>query len=126
MGRPLYSSKNEAAIAQDNEAARAAGLTYGKYKSLLWQQAQKERQISEETSKKRKKSYTDEQAFSLWQQGKTDKEIGIALGVSPQNIQRWRSLMEIPSNRAPGVDTSVYRLVQTKHGAFVEPIDCEN
>lgn len=66
-----------------------------------------------------RRSFTDEQAFALWQQRKSDSEIGRELGVSRQMINKWRDTMELPSINKENVDTSHYRLVHNEYGTFV-------
>ena len=69
--------------------------------------------------KSNRRSFTDEQAFALWQQGKSDSEIGRELGVSRQMINKWRDTMDLPSINKENVDTSHYRLVHNEYGNFV-------
>ncbi len=106
-------------LADDNKIAKSMGLSYGKYKALI---REGERRISAppcEQSKESKRQYTDEQAFALWKAGKNDCEIGKALGVSRQAIQKWRDTMELPSNFKSDIDTENYRLIKTPNGMFV-------
>lgn len=110
-----------ATLAEENTAARAMGLTYGQYRALIYQ---KERgmmapSLPSKPAKKSRRRYTDEEAFALWQAGKNDCEIGKALGVSRQIIQRWRDTMELPSTAKSDIDTENYRLVRTPAGMFV-------
>lgn len=108
------------AVADDNRKAKAMGMSYGEYKAYLYQQEKKETRSAPRPHKRAKarRRYTDAQAFSLWQEGRTDEEIGTALGVSRQLIQRWRDTMELPSTAIYEVDTSRYRLVQQENGVF--------
>lgn len=111
-----------ATLVQDNAMARSMGLTYGKYKALIHE---KERDSAPPPPKptekvvKSRRRYTDEQAFTLWQEGKNDCEIAAVLGVSRQIIQRWRDTMELPSTAKGDIDTGKYRLVKTAKGMFV-------
>lgn len=67
----------------------------------------------------RKRRYTDEQLFTLWQEGKTDEQIGQAVGVSRQYIQRWRDQMHLPSTSKSGINTQKYRLARLQDGTSV-------
>lgn len=66
----------------------------------------------------KKKRYTDEQVFKLWQEGKSDAKIGEIVGVSHTMIQRWRERMGLPSNKRLSTDTAKYKLVDTPLGKF--------
>ena len=68
------------------------------------------------TKKRRKRRYTDEQLFLLWQEGYTDEQIGHAVGVSRQYIQRWRDQLELPSTSKFCVNTQKYRLTRLQDG----------
>ena len=68
---------------------------------------------------KRNRRFTDAQAFALWQEGKSDAEIGKLLGVSRQMICKWRDAMELPATFKQDIDPSQYRLVHNKFGNFV-------
>ena len=111
-----------ATLSEENAAARAMGLTYGKYVALL-HEGECQKMVSPtpppKPSRRMRRRYTDEEAFSLWQSGMNDCEIGSALGVSRQIIQRWRDVMELPSTVKGDIDTSKYRLVKTEKGFFV-------
>lgn len=86
-------------------------MSYGKYKALAHDTAQGAAQATEQKEKPTKRRYTHEEAFALWQAGKSDLEIGRALGVSRQIIQRWRDTLELPSTQKTPIDTKRYRLV---------------
>lgn len=106
-------------LAKDNKIARSMGLSYGMYKAMLYQ---KERQFEKSEipcDKKSRRTYSDEEAFALWQQGKNDSEIGASLGVSRQAIQKWRDVMELPATAKRDIDTNKYQLIKTKRGTFV-------
>ena len=66
-----------------------------------------------------KRRYTDEQLFLLWQEGYTDEQIGRAVGVSRQFIQRWRDQLELPSTSKFRVDTKKYRLTTMRDGTYI-------
>ena len=103
-------------LADDEREARAKGLSYGQ-----WRLLQPEQQSPEPipAPKKRKTTkYTDELLFDLWQQGKTDAEIGAIVGVSRAMIQKWRSNMELPSTSQKDVDPWEYSLVVTEYGVY--------
>lgn len=109
-------------LADDNSEARAMGLTYGKWRALSYTPETPPRFPNKPSPPKRKrktKKYTDMQLFKLWQQGKTDAEIGAAVGVSRAMIQRWRDNLEIPSTSKNKIDTKKYRLEETPLGTFV-------
>lgn len=109
-------------LAEENAVARSMGLTYGKYKALVHEKERKGASplpVLPQKTGKSKRRYTDEEAFALWQAGKNDCEIGLALGVSRQIIQRWRDTMELPSTTKNDIDTGKYHLVQTPKGMFV-------
>lgn len=103
-----------------NREAKARGLSYGEYVSLF-RRDEIDRPLPPDRKpvRRRKRRYTDEQAFALWQAGLSDAEIGGALGVSRQIIQRWRDTMELPSTIMHQVELSRYHLIQTTAGAFI-------
>ena len=107
-------------LVEENRIARSMGLTYGKYKALIYE---KERKMAPPPPPKQversRRRYTDEEAFALWKAGKNDCEIGAVLGVSRQIIQRWRDTMELPSTAKNDIDTEKYHLVKTPKGMFV-------
>ena len=69
--------------------------------------------------RKRKKRYTDEQLFQLWQEGHTDEQIGQSVGVSRQFIQRWRDQLELPSTSKYRINTQKYRLSTLRDGTYI-------
>lgn len=69
--------------------------------------------------RRHKRRYTDEQIFLLWQEGKTDEQIGQVVGVSRQLIQRWRDQLELPSTSKYQIDTKKYRLTTLRDGTPV-------
>ena len=108
-------------LADDERAARAMGLSYGKWRALSYKPSEPTQPPQEPEPPKRKrktKKYTDQQLFDLWQQGKTDAEIGAAVGVSRAMIQRWRDNLEIPSASKGNIDTKKYRLIETRYGPY--------
>lgn len=111
-------------IHDDVKEAERLGISYGKYKALTRarqppqaDEARKQ-EAGERAGKRRRKKWDDRQAFKLWQERKSDAEIGRILGVSRALIQRWRDVMELPSPFQQEVDTGQYRLVETKEGMF--------
>lgn len=108
-------------IVEDTAAARAMGLSYGKYKALTYnpQNTPKKEDTPPAHSKKKSSKYTDKQLFELWQEGKTDAEIGAAVGVSRAMIQKWRDKMELPSTSKRKINTKKYRLVDTEYGPYI-------
>lgn len=77
--------------------------------------------VTEPPRKKRhrERRYTDEQLFRLWQEGYTDEQIGQAVGVSRQFIQRWRDQLELPSTSKYRIDTKKYRLTTLRDGTYI-------
>lgn len=69
--------------------------------------------------RRRTRRYTDEQLFLLWQEGKSDSEIGAAVGVSRQFIQQWRDQLELPSTYQSIVNTQKYRLTKLPDGTYI-------
>lgn len=67
----------------------------------------------------RKRRYTDDQLFRLWQEGYTDEQIGKAVGVSRQFVQRWRDQLELPSTSKYHIDTKKYRLTTLRDGTYI-------
>lgn len=123
VARLVYSNILEvgavASLADENRIARSMGLTYGQYKSLIYQKGQTVEPSPRTPARRSRRRYTDEQAFALWQAGKNDCEIGRELGVSRQIIQRWRDTMELPSTAKEEIDTHRYSLIRTPAGIFV-------
>ena len=118
--QPLQS---KSLLSEEVQAARALGLTYGKYKALSYTpSATPLKESSSETTapKNRKRKYTDQQLFDLWQQGKTDAEIGKIIGVSRAMVQKWRDTMEIPSTLSKE-EREAYCLIETKYGWYMVP-----
>lgn len=108
------------ALLDDVIQAKAAGLTYGAYKAQQEPEGTGKPAQGAELLRRRKKKYTDREAFALWQAGKSDGEIGAALGVSRQLIQRWRDVLELPSTfLEPDVNTADYQLIALQNGMFV-------
>lgn len=106
-------------LAEENRVARSMGLSYGKYKALMYVNKRQAPPTARKPVRKSRRKYTDEEAFALWQEGKNDCEIGAILGVSRQMIQKWRDVMELPSTNKTEIDTGSYHLVRTHAGVFV-------
>ena len=116
----LLEDEAMATLAEENTAARAMGLSYGEYKSLLYQKGRVPMpKPSPPQVRRSRRRYTDEEVFAMWQAGMNDCEIGKRLGVSRQIIQRWRDTMELPSTTKQDIDTMRYRLIQTPRGMYV-------
>lgn len=111
----------ELTLADECAIAKSMGISYGIYKARIYEKERKIMAPPPQPQKcvKSRRRFTDEDAFALWQEGKNDCEIGIALGVSRQIIQRWRDTMELPSTIKNDIDTSKYHLVKTPRGMFV-------
>lgn len=120
-------SESRDLLSEDARAATAMGLTYGKYKALTYKPTPyiptEEKRLISPTKKRSKKKYTDEEIFALWQQGLSDTKIAEKFGVTKQTIQKWRSLMEVPS--IPLSERQKYRLVDTEYGLYVLSPDDE-
>ena len=70
------------------------------------------------------KKYDDQEAFRLWQAGRTDREIAAVFGVSRTIIQRWRDTLEIPSTVSyPWLDTSRWTMARQGRDFVVLPPD---
>lgn len=110
-------------IADDERAARAMGLSYGRYKALSYNPAQSTATPKNRRSRAKTKRYKDEDAFRLWQRGMTDAEIATACGVSRALIQKWRDTLELPSSNRSAVDTKKYRLAQLQDGTYIVLLD---
>lgn len=108
-------------LSEDNSAAKAMGLSYGKYMAMLYEKGLEMSHSTEKDGrgKRKKRRFTDDEAFALWKDGKNDFEIGASLGVSRQMIQKWRDTMELPSTAKYDIDTDKYRMVKTPAGAFI-------
>lgn len=102
---------------EDIRAADALGISYGYYIALSYDPYAAMANTDPTSHKRRRKCrYTDEQIFLLWQEGKTDEQIGQAVGVSRQLIQRWRDQLELPSTSKYQIDTKKYRLTTMRDG----------
>ena len=104
-------------LADDAKEARAQGLSYGQWRLMQPKKGHEQAQTPPPKNRKTKK-YTDELLFELWQQGKTDAEIGAIVKVSRAMIQKWRSNMELPSTSQSGVDPWEYSLIETEYGIY--------
>ena len=107
-------------LSKNARTAAAMGLSYGRYKALTYNPDQEKKSPSKSRRKPKKdKRYSEQEAFKLWQEGKTDEEIASVFGVSRTLIQRWRDTMELPSTSKRRIDTKKYRLEQNPDGTFV-------
>ena len=106
---------------RDARAAKELGFpSYGYYIASKYDPYAAAMATPEPTKKRRRKRrYTDEQLFRLWQEGYTDEQIGHAVGVSRQFIQRWRDQLELPSTSKFLVDTKKYRLTTMRDGTYI-------
>lgn len=103
----------------DARTAQNLGISYGAYKAMTYDP---EKAMMSQTIKKRKRrprKYTDEEAFLLWQEGLSDVKIGNILGVSRQNVQRWRDQLELPATWKSVIDTKKYRLATMQDGTTI-------
>ena len=101
------------------KAAAAQGISYGKYKAQTRDLTPPEQKKAPPKKKGPKRRYTDAQVLELWKQGKTDTEIGAAVGVSRAMIQRWRDTMEVPLYSDNPEAAQYYNLEETPYGLFV-------
>lgn len=107
-------------LSKNARTAAAMGLSYGRYKALTYNPDQERKSPSKSRRKPQKgKRYSEQEAFNLWQEGKTDEEIASVFGVSRTLIQRWRDTMELPSTSKRRIDTTKYRLEQNPDGTYV-------
>lgn len=119
--RPAPGSEDNAmdSLVDDVLIARSMGLSYGQYKAMMFDGGITPKICPVRSrGRKSRRSYTDEQAFKLWQEKYTDGQIGAALGVSRQAIQRWRDTMELPPVTGNDINTSEYKLIKTSRGIF--------
>ena len=101
-------------------AADAMGISYGYYIALSYDPyAAMAAPAPAPKKRRRKRRYTDEQLFRLWQEGYTDEQIGQAVGVSRQFIQRWRDQLELPSTSKFRINTKKYRLTTMRDGTYI-------
>lgn len=105
---------------QDIRAADALGISYGYYKARTYIPTALMAPPSKKKQRKfPERRFTDEQAFALWQAGKSDTEIGAIVGVSRQTIQKWRDVLELPLTTKKFVDTQKYRLCKIRDGTYI-------
>ena len=101
----------------DIRAADSLGISYGYYIAMTYDpNAEK---ILRPAKKKRNTSprrFSDNHAFSLWQEGKSDTEIAAACGVSRQCIQKWRDQLELPLLSKTNANPQKYRLDYLQDG----------
>ena len=104
---------------EDIRAADAMGISYGKYIALSYDPDAAMAGTSIFTKRYGPNRYTEEQIFRLWQERYTDEQIGHAVGVSRQYIQRWRDQLELPSTSKFCVNTQKYRLTTLQDGTYI-------
>jgi hypothetical protein len=105
---------------EDIRAADAMGISYGYYIAMSYDPYVAMAAPNYANNKKRRtRRYTDELLFRLWQEGKTDEQIGADVGVSRQFIQRWRDQLELPSTSKFRVNTQKYRLTTMRDGTYI-------
>ena len=104
----------------DIRAADELGISYGYYIAQSYDPYAAMAAPAPTSHKRRRaRRYTDEHLFALWQEGKTDEQIGQAVGVSRQFIQRWRDQLELPSTSKFRVNTKKYRLTTLRDGSYI-------
>ena len=103
----------------DIREADAQGISYGYYIAQSYDPYAAMAAPAPTSKRRRKRRYTDENLFLLWQEGKTDELIGQAVGVSRQFIQRWRDQLELPSTSKFRVNTQKYRLTTLRDGTYI-------
>lgn len=105
---------------QDVRAAKELGFeSYGKYIASKYDPTAPMAAPKKKKQNRRPRKFTDQEAFTLWQDHLTDAEIGSTLGVSRAYIQRWRDQLELPSTAKIQIDTKKYRLAQLQDGTAV-------
>lgn len=107
---------------EDIRAADAMGISYGNYIALSYNPYAAKPTTDATIRKPRRRTYSDEQLFQLWQDGYTDEQIGKTIGVSRQLIQRWRDQLELPSTSKFRIDTQKYRLTTLRDGTYIVEI----
>lgn len=103
----------------DIRAADELGISYGYYIARSYDPYAAMAEPNPKVKRRRTRRYTDEQLFRLWQEGNTDEQIGQAVGVSRQFIQRWRDQLELPSTSKFRVNTQKYRLTTLRDGTYI-------
>ena len=103
----------------DIRAADELGISYGYYIARFYDPYAAMAYPAPQVKRRRTRRYTDEQLFLLWQEGYTDEQIGQAVGVSRQFIQRWRDQLELPSTSKFRVNTQKYRLTTMRDGTYI-------
>lgn len=107
-------------IERDVRAAKELGFpSYGYYIASKYDPFVPMGSPKPSRKRRRNRRYTDEQLFLLWQEGKSDSEIGAAVGVSRQFIQQWRDQLELPSTYQSIVNTQKYRLTRLPDGTYI-------
>lgn len=108
-------------IDKDCIAAKALGLSYGYYKAQSFDSRQWHTPITSTRRQRRQqpRKFADADAFTLWQQGRSDGQIAAEVGVTKSCIQAWRSRLELPSITATGVARQKYRLDSLPDGTPV-------
>lgn len=104
---------------RDAKKAKELGLSYGYYIASMYDPFVPMADPTPTRKRRRNRRYTDEQLFLLWQEGKSDSEIGSAVGVSRQFIQQWRDHLELPSTYQSTVNTQKYRLTTLPDGTCI-------
>lgn len=107
---------------EDIRAADALGISYGNYIAMHYDPYAAMATADTTTKKQRKRKYSDEQLFQLWQDGCTDEQIGRTFGVSRQLIQRLRDQLELPSTTKHRIDTQKYHLTTLRDGTYIVEI----
>lgn len=111
---------------RDARAAKELGFpSYGYYIASKYDPFVPMASPAPSRKRRRTRRYTDEQLFHLWQEGKTDTEIGNAVGVSRQCIQKWRDQLELPTLSKFTVNTQKYRLTTLPDGTYIVIINDE-
>lgn len=111
-------STNGTLLAEDERAAQAMGLTYGRYKALSYTPSKPQNPPQPHQNRKPKQEYLKHlKRFLLWKKGFTDEEIASRIGVSRIAIVKWRDIMELPAARRCK-DRYKYHLEETEYGIF--------
>lgn len=111
----IKTSKNGPLLAEDERAANAMGLTYGKYRALFYKPEAEPKPLDTPPVIKHQKDY---HRFQLWQKGLSDIQIAELEGKSRVTITKWRLYMEIPpANKCDNRDDYCYE--ETTYGPFI-------
>ena len=102
---------------EDIRAADALGISYGYYIARTYDPYKD--MTAPPVKKRKRRRFSDAEAFALWQDGKNDSEIGRSLGVTQQTISNWRNQLELPLLSKNMVNPQKYRLAELPDGTCI-------